>query len=117
MCKYHLLCKANDLIQESCDLHARIWILINTNSADIMSTATEPIDEHTASDAAAVEEDEKPPGWLKDDRISYSKETEKYLLENDDGSEMEWFPKLKAWMPVVPSSHAPLYFNFFGAIQ
>ena len=104
---------------KSCDLHARILRLINTNSADLMSTATEPIDEPTASAAAAVEEDEKPPGWLKDDRISYSKETEKYLLENDDGSEMEWFPKLKAWMPVVPS-HAPCTLQFlvqFSVLQ
>jgi hypothetical protein len=67
-----------------------------------MSTATaDPIEEPTST--AAEFKDLKPPGWLEDDRISYSRETEKYLLVNDDGSEMEWFPKLKAWMPVVPS--------------
>ena len=77
-----------------------------------MSRANEdPINE-PASTTAAVEEDEKPPGWLEDDRISYSRENKKYLLEADNGSEMEWSRKLKAWMPVVraPSpTLAPVY--------
>jgi len=50
---------------------------------------------------AAVEEEAPPPGWGTDDRISFSKESGKYLQQNDDGSEMEWNSKLKAWMPVV----------------
>lgn len=100
---------------KSRDLRASILRLINTNSANIMSTARDPIDEPASTADAAVEEDEKPPGWLKDDRISFSKDTEKYLLETDDGSEMEWFPKLKAWMPVVRPPFpvlARLCFNF-----
>jgi hypothetical protein len=51
--------------------------------------------------AVDVEEDAPPPGWGTDDRISFSKETGKYIQQLDDGSEMEWSPKLKAWMPVV----------------
>jgi hypothetical protein len=42
-----------------------------------------------------------PPGWGTDDRISFSKDTGKYLQTNDDGSEMEYNSRLKAWMPVV----------------
>ena len=53
--------------------------------------------------AADVSEDPEapPPGWGTDDRISFSKETGKYLQTNDDGSEMEYNSKFKAWMPVV----------------
>lgn len=42
-----------------------------------------------------------PPGWGTDDRISFSKDTGKYLQTNDDGSEMEYNSRIKAWMPVV----------------
>jgi hypothetical protein len=81
--------------------------VINSNSADIMSTTSDSIDP-PASAGPVVEEDATPPGWLKDDRISFSKETGKYLQQNDDGSEMEWHPKLKAWMPVVPLPFLPI---------
>jgi hypothetical protein len=59
--------------------------------------------------AIDVEDDAPPPGWGTDDRISFSKETGKYWQTNDDGSEMEYNSKLKAWMPVVPS---PRLINF-----
>jgi len=49
----------------------------------------------------AVEEDAPPPGWGKDDRISFDKESGKYIQTEDDGSEMEWNSKYKAWMPMV----------------
>jgi hypothetical protein len=45
--------------------------------------------------------DPPPPDWGTNDRISFSKETGKYLQEDEDGSEMEYNPKLRAWMPVV----------------
>jgi hypothetical protein len=45
-----------------------------------------------------------PPGWGTDDRISFSKDTGKYLQTYDDGSEMEYNSRLKAWMPVVRTS-------------
>jgi len=45
----------------------------------------------------------KPPGWGEDDAISFSKESGKYLQQNDDGSEMEWNPKFRVWLPVVQS--------------
>ena len=50
---------------------------------------------------APEEPEAPPPGWGTDDRISFSKETGKYLQTNDDGSEMEYNSKFKAWMPVV----------------
>ena len=53
------------------------------------------------SPTEAIEEEAPPPGWGTDDRISFSKESGKYLQTNDDGSEMEYNSKLKAWMPVV----------------
>ena len=61
-----------------------------------MSTMEEP-----TKKAVDVEGDLPPPGWGSDDRISFSKETEKYILTEDDGSEMEWNSRLKAWMPMV----------------
>jgi len=51
--------------------------------------------------APVTEPGTPPPGWGTDDRISFSKETGKYVQEDDDGSEMEYNSKLKAWMPVV----------------
>jgi hypothetical protein len=54
--------------------------------------------------AAVLEEETPPPGWGTDDQISFSKENGKYIQQLDDGSEMEWSPKLKAWMPVVSPS-------------
>jgi hypothetical protein len=49
----------------------------------------------------SVEEDLPPPGWGTDDRISFSRESGKYLQTQDDGSEMEWNARFNAWMPVV----------------
>jgi hypothetical protein len=49
----------------------------------------------------ASDEGAPPPGWGTDDRISFSKENGKYLQTDEDGSEMEYNSKLKAWMPVV----------------
>jgi hypothetical protein len=50
---------------------------------------------------ADVEENFPPPGWGSDERISFSKETGKYIQTEEDGSEMEWNSKYKAWMPMV----------------
>ena len=58
---------------------------------------------------ADVEDDAPPAGWGTDDRISFSKETRKYLQTNDDGSEMEYNSKYKAWMPVV---HIPICIQY-----
>jgi len=69
--------------------------------------ATKADDEPPAANRKA-KEDAPPPGWGADDRMEFSKETGKYLLLNDDGSEMEWNPKYKAWMPVVSTSQPPL---------
>lgn len=57
-----------------------------------------------------------PPGWGTDDRISLEKDTGKYLQTNDDGSEMEYNSKLKAWMPVV---HFPpvSFFTYYRSMM
>ena len=71
------------------------------------------VSNRTPPSAAGPEEEPvveaPPPGWGTDDRISFSKDTGKYLQTNDDGSEMEYNPRLKAWMPVVRN---PLPYNF-----
>jgi hypothetical protein len=58
-----------------------------------MATTEDPV--------PVTKEDSPPPGWGQDDGISFSKESGKYLKQIDDGSEMEWTPKLKLWLPVV----------------
>jgi len=68
--------------------------------------ATTEDDTKTRPAAEAVEDD-PPPGWLSDDRIYFDSKEGKYLLTEDDGSEMEWNSKYKAWMPVVRLLHAP----------
>src|SRR5271168_1718517 len=72
-------------------------------SGDAHTTALETTSDGgpSAIVAAAVDPGTPPPGWRTDDRISFSKETGKYVQEDDDGSEMEYNSKLKAWMPVV----------------
>jgi hypothetical protein len=83
-----------------------------------MTSTAEPIDETASAAVPEAEEDATPPpGWLKDDRISFSRETRKYLQENDDGSEMEWHPKLKAWMPVVRLPPPPVPCNPLYTMQ
>jgi len=52
--------------------------------------------------------EEPPPGWGSDDRISFDTVEGKYLLTEDDGSEMEWNAKYKAWTSVV-SRRLPRY--------
>ena len=42
-----------------------------------------------------------PDGFDSDDRISYSKESQNYVLEDDNGGEWEWLPKQGKWIPVV----------------
>jgi hypothetical protein len=75
----------------------------NANINAAMDSAQEP--QLEAEDEPASKKkgklDVPPPNWGIDDRISYSKETGKYLLEDDDGSEMEWNVRMRAWMPVV----------------
>ena len=63
---------------------------------------------------ATVDSGTPPPGWGTDDRISFSKETGKYVQEDDDGSEMEYNSKLKAWMPVV---HSPLAMQLIAGLR
>lgn len=58
-------------------------------------------DDPKVSSSTDETEEEPPPGWGSDDRISFSTAEGKYLLTEDDGSEMEWNAKYKAWMPVV----------------
>ena len=61
-----------------------------------------------ARPATEVNEQEPPPGWGSDDRISFDTAEGKYLLTEDDGSEMGWNAKYKAWFSVV-SQRLPQY--------
>jgi HIV Tat-specific factor 1 len=40
-------------------------------------------------------------GFTDDDRVYFSKETETWRYENDDGAEMEYDPAKSSWVPVV----------------
>lgn len=64
-------------------------------------------DDAKAPPQTEVVEDEPPPGWGSDDRIYFDAAEGKYLLTEDDDSEMEWNAKYKAWLPVVRSPHLP----------
>jgi len=71
-----------------------------------MATAAAKTSE--APPATEAKEEEPPPGWGSDDRISFDTAGGKYLLTEDDGSEMEWNAKYKAWVEVV-SRRLPRY--------
>ena len=64
--------------------------------------------EESSTNKKVLDQDVPPPGWGTDDLISFSKETGKYIKTEEDGSEMEWNPKYKAWMPMVPNLSTPL---------
>ena len=61
--------------------------------------------------ADAMNENEgQPSGFPKtpsdfdaDDRVSFSKVDNKFLLETDEGTEYEWDSALRRWIPVVGS--------------
>jgi hypothetical protein len=44
---------------------------------------------------------QSPSAFDDDQRISFSKVDEKYLLETDEGNEYEWDSALRRWVPVV----------------
>ena len=49
-----------------------------------------------------------PAAFDADERVSFSKLSEKFILEAEDGQEFEWEHSLKRWVPVVcdrPFSH------------
>lgn len=44
-----------------------------------------------------------PSSFEEDPRISFSKLSNKYLLETEEGGEYEYDDKLRRWIPVVRS--------------
>ena len=48
-----------------------------------------------------------PEEFDVDDRISYSKASETYVLEDERGDEWEWLSKTNKWAPVVCNLQAP----------
>jgi HIV Tat-specific factor 1 len=42
-----------------------------------------------------------PPDFANDPRLHFSRETNSWRFEDDDGTEMEWDVTKKAWVPVV----------------
>jgi len=63
-----------------------------------------------ALSAARVAFPQTPEDFERDPRISFSKLENKWILEDDDGSEWEYNEGLKRWMPSVcyPSPASPL---------
>ena len=47
-----------------------------------------------------------PAAFDADERISFSKLSEKFILEAEDGQEFEWEQALKRWIPVVSTNTA-----------
>ena len=47
-----------------------------------------------------------PATFDADERVSFSKLSDKFILEAEDGQEFEWEPALKRWVPVVSTSTA-----------
>ena len=45
-----------------------------------------------------------PDDFDSDTRISYSKTTKNYTLEDENGEEWEWFPRTSKWVPMVRTS-------------
>lgn len=43
----------------------------------------------------------KPEEFATDDRISFSKLDNKFLLVQDDGTEFEWDDTIKRWIPLL----------------
>ena len=49
-----------------------------------------------------------PATFDADDRVSFSKLSETFILEAEDGQEFEWERALKRWVPVVSTApHFP----------
>jgi hypothetical protein len=44
---------------------------------------------------------QSPSAFDEDERISWSRVDNKYLLETDEGNEYEWDDALRRWVPVV----------------
>jgi HIV Tat-specific factor 1 len=45
-----------------------------------------------------------PGDFDSDTRISFSKTANNYILEDENGEEWEWFPRLSKWVPMVRNS-------------
>lgn len=45
-----------------------------------------------------------PEDFDTDTRISFSKTTKNYTLEDENGEEWEWFPRTSKWVPMVRNS-------------
>lgn len=49
-----------------------------------------------------------PEDFDADDRISFSKLDNKFILETEDGEEFEFNDALKRWVPAVCPPHPPI---------
>ena len=54
-----------------------------------------------SSSSAPVNASTIPQGFADDPRLHFSKETNTWRYEADDGSEMEWDTSKNGWVPVV----------------
>jgi hypothetical protein len=75
---------------ESCDYSCDTFPLLNI-ALDKMATNRAPFPSN-------------PDDFDSDTRISYSKATKNYTLEDENGEEWEWFPRTSKWVPMVRNS-------------
>lgn len=47
---------------------------------------------------------QSPSTFDADERVSFSKLDDKFILETDEGNEFEWDAALRRWIPVVGSN-------------
>jgi len=52
---------------------------------------------------------QSPSAFDADDRISFSKLDNKFILETEEGNEFEWDTALRRWIPVVGIAPVPPY--------
>lgn len=48
-----------------------------------------------------------PDSFPDDPRVSFSKQTQTYILEDDDGNEWEWLPGPQKWSKTVRITFRP----------
>jgi HIV Tat-specific factor 1 len=51
---------------------------------------------------------QSPSAFDADDRVSFSKLDDKFILETEEGTEYEWDTALRRWIPVVGFAFIPV---------
>ena len=56
---------------------------------------------YAAASASRVTFPQSIEEFNRDDRVSFDKSSDKYILEDNDGSEWEWNDSIEKWVPLV----------------